>query len=142
VAPALAFDCAARARLLSLCPDLMFVPDGSRLHARLLFRLSPPALCHRQCLRHLRMWDSNGITASHSNAYWQAKSARATKDMVSPSRQCPPPPIPSYTLLRLRRRQPRLKPTSPFLVNPAPHFGSPFRTHSHSPHVTCVTPGA
>jgi hypothetical protein len=26
------------------------------------------------------MWDSNGITATHSNAYWQSKSSRAIKD--------------------------------------------------------------
>jgi len=43
---------------------------------------APRARCPRQCLRHLRMWDSNGITASHSNAYWSMKSSRALKDQV------------------------------------------------------------
>jgi hypothetical protein len=34
----------------------------------------------RQSLRHLKMWDSDGITATHSNAYWQAKSSKALRD--------------------------------------------------------------
>ena len=34
----------------------------------------------RQSLRHLRMWDSDGTTATRSNAYWQAKSSKALRD--------------------------------------------------------------